>query len=133
MLGRFGRIKQTMREIIVERIVLITRRRLAHEIIVVVSTDDAVDKRRALERSTATLTIIAEMQRDTAVTCQSIKLSDRTMREFRTSTNQANAISGRIGDLGVADSQRALASIQPMSTDIMNQRIRQRKFLYINR
>ena len=122
-----------MREIIVERIVLITRRRLAHEIIVVVSADDAVDKRRALERSTATLTIIAEMQRDAAVTCQSIELSDRTMREFRTSSNQANAISGRIGDLGVADSQRALAGIQPMSTDIMNQRIRQRKFLNVNR
>ena len=122
-----------MREIIVERIVLITRRRLAHEIIVVVSADDAVDKRRALKRSTATLTIIAEMQRDTAVTGQSIKLSDRTMCEFRTSTNQANAISGRIGDLGVADSQRALAGIQPMSTDIMNQRIRQRKFLNVNR
>ena len=87
VLGRFGRIEQTMREIIVERIVLITRRRLAHEITVVVSADDTVDKRRALKRSTATLTIIAEMQRDTAVTGQSIKLSDRTMREFRTSSN----------------------------------------------
>ncbi len=54
-----------MRKIIVESIVLVTRRRLSQEIIAVVSTDDAVDKRRSFQRGTASLPVITEMQRDT--------------------------------------------------------------------
>ena len=112
-----------MRKIIVERIVLVTRRSLPHEIIVVVSADDAVDKRCSLKGRTTPFAIIAKMQRHTAITGQSIELSDRTMREFGTATNQANAVAGRIGNLAIADSHHTLASIQPMSAHIVDRGI----------
>ena len=122
-----------MREIIVESIVLVTLRRLSHEIIVVVSTDDAVDKRRSLQRGTASLPVITEMQRDTAITRQGIELANGAMDKFVAPADKTHAVSGCICDLAVAYIHRALTCIQPISTDIVDQRIAQYKFLEINR
>ena len=55
------------------------------------------------------------------------------MDNFVAPADKTHAVSGCICDLAVAYIHRALTCIQPISTDIVDQRIAQYKFLEINR
>ena len=73
------------------------------------------------------------MQRDTAITRQGIELANGAMDKFVATADKTHAVSGCICDLAVAYIHRALSCIQPISADIMDQRIAHYKFLEINR